>query len=151
MLYTNALDKEGTTENRCIKDGEPYTPEEDYRKSLENLSEKEDFEIPCRLNSEAFKTDICDKKEYKTPEQIAQDEDMDVDKIKEALKTCGKKEEFNAAQRSKVCKSRTLCSKPSFIQAVFKKTYSKDISFDQIKNMPCPAEGKNPKCPNLYD
>ncbi|XP_031564854.1 uncharacterized protein LOC116300186 [Actinia tenebrosa] len=152
-IYGSALQKEGTKKEQCIKDGEPYTPENDYLKSLEEFSRRDGFSIPCRLNSEPFKDDVCDKKRRgKSPKEIAKSVNMNVTDVQKVLEKCKLGEDyFSAVQISRVCTMKSFCDDLEIIAEDFEDEFRKSISIEKIKTMPCPDEKKNDDCPILYD
>lgn len=154
-ILAEALKEEGTTKSRCEQGGQPYTPDEDFIKSLENYSKKGKFQLPCQMNSEAFKSDVCRRKNSQTPQQIAEIKKMDVVHINKIIKTCKQKDPYTAAEKEYVCGGKMMCDDPEVIKTDFEKKYEdKKISIDQIKNMPCPEieyEEDEEDCGTIYD
>ena len=150
QIYNQTLSDEGTRKDRCIKDGEPYTPKKDYLTSLKFVSGKEGFKTPCRLNSAAFMADLCTRKKGgSSARQIARDVNMDFNDVKKALETCDEDDEakpgeisLNKQEINMICQYHLFGDPPEDIGKAFEDDTGRTISTDQIESLTpsCPTE-----------
>jgi hypothetical protein len=134
-LYKQGMAQQRSTIDKCIQEGEPYAPKEDYQKTLEEFSNERNFTIPCKMNSVVFKEEVCDERNKgKSAAEIAGSPNINLSEsqIEKIFEKCKQGDDFlSASQISDICDLKSMCETTQDI------VESLGVSEDKVEKLSC--------------